>query len=77
MQSALHHHGIYAYRSGTLRRLVAAPASRLEIAEQLEQLRALSMGLSIRVGLTAVRPGAGVDTEADLAAVTAVLSASS
>lgn len=72
-EAALHHHGIYAYRCGILRNLVAAPASRLELAEQLEQLRALSLGLTIRVAIPAVRPGAGVDTEADLAAVAAQL----
>ena len=42
--------------------------SPLELAEHLEQLRALSLGMSIRVGTPAVRPGAGVDTEDDLAA---------
>ena len=77
MAAALHHHGIYAYRSGVLRQFVAAPPSDLEIAEHLEQLRALTMGLTIRVGRPATRPEAGVDTEADLAAATAVLSASS
>jgi len=64
---ALHHHGIYAYRCGVLRRLVAAEPSRLELVEQLEQLRALSLGMSIRVGIPSERPGAGVDTEEDLA----------
>ena len=67
--AALHHHGIYAYRCGALRRLVAAPPSPLETAEHLEQLRALSLGMTIRVGVPAQRPGAGVDTEQDLAAV--------
>ncbi len=65
--AALHHHGIYAYRCGVLRQLVAAEPSTLEVCEQLEQLRALSLGLSIRVGTPSVRPGAGVDTEDDLA----------
>jgi len=69
MESALHHHGIYAYRCGVLRRLVNAEPSPLERAEHLEQLRALSLGMRIRVGRPAVRPGRGVDTEADLAAV--------
>ena len=67
--AALHHHGIYAYRCGVLRKLVAADPSPLEAAEHLEQLRALSMGMSIKVGLPAVRPGTGVDTEADLEAI--------
>ena len=66
--AALHHHGIYAYRCGVLRRLVVAEPSALELAEHLEQLRALSLRMSIRVGIPAVRPGAGVDTEDDLAA---------
>jgi 3-deoxy-manno-octulosonate cytidylyltransferase (CMP-KDO synthetase) len=66
---SLHHHGIYAYRAGVLRRLVAAPASGLELSERLEQLRALSMGMKIRVAVPRTRPGIGVDTEDDLQAV--------
>jgi len=64
--AALHHHGIYAYRCGVLRQLVAARPSELEMCERLEQLRALSLGLTIRVAVPAERPGAGVDTEEDL-----------
>lgn len=64
--SALHHHGIYAYRCGVLRRFVAAEPSDLEVCEQLEQLRALSLGMTIAVGIAAGRPGTGVDTESDL-----------
>ncbi len=66
---SLHHHGIYAYRAGVLRRLVAAPASELELSERLEQLRALSLGMKIRVAIPSTRPGVGVDTEEDLQAV--------
>ena len=73
MDSALHHHGIYGYRCGILRQLVIAEPSPLELAEQLEQLRALSLGMRIRVGRPAIRPGRGVDTEEDLAAVAAEL----
>jgi 3-deoxy-manno-octulosonate cytidylyltransferase (CMP-KDO synthetase) len=65
-ETALHHHGIYAYRCSVLKTLVAAPQSRLEICEQLEQLRALSLGMNIKVATPAVRPGPGVDTEDDL-----------
>lgn len=72
---ALHHHGIYAYRAGVLRRLVAAPPSQLETAERLEQLRALSLGMNIRVAIPSVRPGAGVDTEDDLAAAEQAITA--
>lgn len=64
--SALHHHGIYAYRCGVLRRIVAAEPSDLEVCEQLEQLRALSLGMTIAVGVPAIRPGIGIDTEEDL-----------
>ncbi len=56
-----------------LRRLVAAKPSELETCEQLEQLRALSLGMTIKVGIPDQRPGAGVDTEDDLAAVAAQL----
>ena len=66
--AAMHHHGIYAYRCGVLRRLVTAQPSELELFERLEQLRALSLGMTIRVGVPAQRPGIGVDTEDDLAA---------
>jgi 3-deoxy-manno-octulosonate cytidylyltransferase (CMP-KDO synthetase) len=65
-ESALHHHGIYAYRCGVLRTLVSAEASALEVSEQLEQLRALSLGMTIKLGVPKVRPGIGVDTEDDL-----------
>lgn len=71
--AALHHHGIYAYRCGVLRQLVAAEPSNLEVCEQLEQLRALSLGMTIRVAIPSERPGSGVDTEEDLAAVAAQL----
>ncbi len=66
MDCALHHHGIYGYRCGVLRRFVAAEASDLEVAEQLEQLRALSLGMTIAVGIPSTRPGIGVDTATDL-----------
>lgn len=73
MESALHHHGLYAYRCGILRRLVAAKPSSAEVSEQLEQLRALSLGMSIAVGIPPRRPGIGVDTEEDLQRVAAEL----
>ena len=71
--SALHHHGIYAYRNDVLQRIVSAEQSALEKAEQLEQLRALSLGMKIKVGVPSKRPGPGVDTEEDLAKVSALL----
>lgn len=72
--AALHHHGIYAYRNNVLQKIVAADQSQLEIAEQLEQLRALSLGLKIKVGIPNVRPGPGVDTEENLREVEKQLS---
>lgn len=74
IHSALHHHGIYANRCGVLRRLVAAEPSAAEITEQLEQLRALDLGMQIRVGVPDTRPGPGVDTENDLIAAAQALS---
>lgn len=65
-ESALHHHGIYAYRNAVLQKIVAARQSPLEISERLEQLRALSLGMKIKVGIPVTRPGPGVDTEEDL-----------
>ena len=55
-----------------------APAGPTEaeiaaLQEQLEQLRALSLGMTIRVGIPTTRPGAGVDTEDDLAVAAAQL----
>lgn len=70
-QTALHHHGIYAYRCGVLRRFVVAEPSELESCEQLEQLRAMSLGMTIIVGVPAKRPGIGVDTAKDLRRVAA------
>lgn len=66
IQTAMHHHGIYAYRCSTLRRIIAAERSDLEACEQLEQLRALSIGLKVKVAKALSRPPAGVDTEDDL-----------
>ena len=74
MRAARHHHGIYAYRAGVLRRLVSAEPAELESVEQLEQLRALFLSMIIRIGCPASPPGAGVDTEEDLAAVKRELS---
>jgi 3-deoxy-manno-octulosonate cytidylyltransferase (CMP-KDO synthetase) len=73
MKSALHHHGIYGYRCGVLRQLVAAEPSDLERCEHLEQLRALGLGQKIKVGRPTCRPGPGVDTENDLSKVNELL----
>ncbi len=73
--TALHHHGIYAYRVSALLRMVAAKSPAVEICEQLEQLRALHLGMRIRVGQPKMRPGASVDTEDDLRIAEQLLSA--
>lgn len=63
---ALRHVGIYAYRVGTLRRIIRLASSALETCEKLEQLRALESGIRIAVGRCIEVPEPGVDTEADL-----------
>ena len=68
-RGSFRHLGIYAYRVGALRRLAASPPSMLERLEELEQLRALQMGLGIAVAVARETPGPGVDTAADLRSV--------
>jgi 3-deoxy-manno-octulosonate cytidylyltransferase (CMP-KDO synthetase) len=67
------HVGLYAYRAGYLRRYVTLAPSPLEAIESLEQLRVLWHGGRIHVARAAAPPGHGVDTEADLARVAALL----
>ena len=74
-ETSLHHHGIYGYRCSVLRQLVAAPPAAAERCERLEQLRALALGLKIKVGVPTTRPGPGVDTESDLRDVGRLLAA--
>ncbi|MEW6168826.1 MAG: 3-deoxy-manno-octulosonate cytidylyltransferase [Pseudomonadota bacterium] len=72
---AYRHIGLYAYRVGALAGLSALPPAPLEACEALEQLRALTHGLAIRMGIVDEPPPRGVDTEDDLAAVAALLAA--
>jgi 3-deoxy-manno-octulosonate cytidylyltransferase (CMP-KDO synthetase) len=69
----LRHLGLYAYRVGALTRVAESPPVAIERAEALEQLRALHLGIRIKVEVTTENLGHGVDTEADLAAVAAIL----
>ncbi len=64
------HVGVYGYRRQALERFNAAPPSALERRENLEQLRALEMGLVIWAAVTA-SPPLSVDTPEDLAAARA------
>lgn len=73
--SALRHLGLYAYRIGALCRLAGEQPCALEQLERLEQLRALWLGLSIRVELAAEPTGPGVDSPADIDEVTRQLEA--
>jgi 3-deoxy-manno-octulosonate cytidylyltransferase (CMP-KDO synthetase) len=66
------HIGLYAYRKDALNRFPSLPASQLERIERLEQLRFLENGLHIYVEPTA-HDTIGVDTEADLRLVEALL----
>ena len=59
------HVGLYAYRRDAFDRFVAAPPTALEEAERLEQLRALDLGLAIRVVEFDTR-SIGVDVPGDV-----------
>ncbi len=73
LETARHHHGIYAYSVDVLRKIVAASPSAIEKCERLEQLRAMSLGMRIKVGQPAQRPGPGIDTEEDLITAAAAM----
>ena len=67
------HLGLYAYRARFVRRYVRRAPVPIEEMESLEQLRVLFSGGRVHVDLAAAAPGPGVDTEADLAAVRALV----
>ncbi len=60
------HIGLYAYRIGALRTLAASPPCYIEQCENLEQLRAMWMGLEIRVAQAREPHGPDIDTPEDL-----------
>jgi len=66
------HIGLYAYRAGFLSRFSTLAPSPNEVAERLEQLRAIHHGYAIHVEIARERPGPGVDTPADLERVRAI-----
>lgn len=67
------HIGIYGYRVGFLRQFVQWGPCVLEQVESLEQLRAMWHGVKIHVEQAVESPPPGIDTEADLIAVRALL----
>jgi len=71
--AAFRHVGLYACRVSFLRRYAALPASPLEQAEALEQLRALWHGYRVAVSVSDAEVPPGVDTPQDLDAVRRML----
>ena len=67
------HIGIYAYRVSSLLQFAGWPPTPLEMAEKLEQLRALEYGMRMHLVAVPTVPPAGVDTPEDLERVRALL----
>lgn len=65
IDSIFRHIGIYAYSVNSLRQFCQYSESALEHMEKLEQLRALSNGLSIGATIVEQAPPHGIDTEQD------------
>lgn len=65
----LGHIGIYAYRVDFIKTFSELEPCDLEIAESLEQLRALCNGYAIHTEIARAEPGPGIDTEEDLVQV--------
>jgi 3-deoxy-manno-octulosonate cytidylyltransferase (CMP-KDO synthetase) len=71
--TAYRHIGIYAYRVSFLKRYAELAVTALEQVESLEQLRVLYHGYKIAVSVTDHAPASGVDTQADLDHVRAII----
>ncbi|MCY4221698.1 MAG: 3-deoxy-manno-octulosonate cytidylyltransferase [Thiotrichales bacterium] len=69
------HIGLYAYRAKFLARFASLAPVPSELAESLEQLRAIHHGFPIHMEVARERPGPGVDTPADLERVRAIFEA--
>ena len=70
---ARRHFGLYAYRVGFLQKFSSGSVAPYERLESLEQLRALHSGDEIRIADAQKTVPAGVDTEADLETVRAIM----
>ncbi len=68
----LRHQGIYGFRRDALLQFVKWKPSPLELAESLEQLRALENGVTLHV-LVTKQGSAGIDTPADAAELEKIL----
>ncbi len=71
-KSVLKHVGLYAYTFNALKEFCLSPPCDLEIAESLEQLRALDLGIKIFVKNTEYK-SIGVDTIEDLKKVEKIM----
>jgi len=67
-----HHIGIYCYEIETLKKFVSYKQSKNEIANRLEQLRALDNDIKINVALAKSSP-IGVDTNEDYLAIKKIM----
>ncbi|MPW36251.1 3-deoxy-manno-octulosonate cytidylyltransferase [Vibrio sp. B1Z05] len=65
LESCYRHVGIYAYTVESLRRFCNCRVSDIEKLEKLEQLRALSYGLTIGATVVGNAPPHGIDTKED------------
>ena len=70
---AFRHVGMYAFRRAFLQKFCDQPPTKLELAESLEQLRALHLGARIRVIPTS-NPAWGVDTPEDILVIEKIMS---
>ena len=65
-EEAYKHIGIYAYRVGYLKKITKFDRCKLEISEQLEQLRILYNDGKIQLGVVENANNIGIDTKEDL-----------
>ena len=70
---AVRHIGLYAYKVGTLNQFVGWPRCDIEHLERLEQLRFIYHGVNIHVDMAGCTVPPGVDTDADLQRVRAMI----